>query len=684
MKTKIVSLIILFLLSITVTAQIDRSQQPKPGPAPKINLGKPSTFELKNGLKVLVVENHKLPRVSATLTLDNPPIFEGEKAGVSSLTGSLLGSGSKTISKDAFNEEVDYLGASVSFSSQSARLNSLSKYFPRVLELMADAALNPNFTQEEFDKERNKLIDGIKSNEKSVAAIAGRVQNVVMYGKNHPYGEFTSQETANNVTLNDVSNFYNTHFKPNNAYLIIVGDVTVKEVKKLVTKHFSNWKKGVITSANLPEVTNVAKTEINFINMPNAVQSEVAVVNTFQLKMSDPDYHAVLVANQILGGDFNSYLNMNLREARGYTYGARSRVSEDKYIGSFKASTSVRNMVTDSTVVETIKEITKIRNEKVTDEALKTVKAGYTGKFVLALEQPSTIARYALNIKVNKLPENFYETYLEKINAVTIDDVQRVAQKYFSVDNARIVIAGKAVDVIPNLEKSGYKINYFDIYGNPTAKPELSKPIPAGVTINSVFDNYYKAIGGKEKVKSIKSTLTTADATIQGMALQMVTKQMAPNKYATSVSMMGNVMSQTVFDGEKGYAMQMGQKMPLEGNPLEKMKSSTFPFAEEGYLAKATLEKIEQVNGKDTYVVKVGDDTVINYEVASGFKVSETVKSKLPNGQEVSQSVNYSNYTDVNGIKFPFSLKMTVGPQQLDFTIKEVKINEGVVAADFQ
>ena len=134
MKTKFISFIILFLLTFSMSAQIDRSIQPKPGPSPKINLGKPETFELKNGLKVLVVENHKLPRVSATLTIDNNPIFEGDKAGVSSLTGSLLGSGTKTISKDAFNEEVDYLGARLSFSSQGARLSALSKYFPRILE----------------------------------------------------------------------------------------------------------------------------------------------------------------------------------------------------------------------------------------------------------------------------------------------------------------------------------------------------------------------------------------------------------------------------------------------------------------------------------------------------------------------------------------------------------------------
>lgn len=684
MKSKIVSLIILFLLSISITAQIDRSQQPKPGPAPKINLGKPKTFELKNGLKVLVVENHKLPRVTATLTLDNPPIFEGEKAGVYSLTGSLLGTGSKNRSKDSFNEEVDYLGASVSFSSQGARLNSLSRYFPRILELMADAALNPIFTQEEFDKERNKLLDGIKSNEKSVAAMAGRVQNVLLYGKNHAYGEFVSQETANNVTLTDVTNFYNSYFKPNNGYLVIVGDVNFNEVKKLVTKYFNDWKKGTIAPANLPEVTNVAKTEIDFVNMPNAVQSEVAVINSFQLKMSDPDYHAVLVANQILGGDFNSYLNMNLREARGYTYGARSRVNDDKYIGSFKASTSVRNMVTDSTVVEMIKEIKRIRTENVTEENLKTVKAGYVGKFVLALEQPSTIARYALNIKVNNLPENFYETYLEKINAVTIDDVKRVAQKYFNVDNARIVIAGKALDVLPNLEKGNYKINYFDIYGNPVSKPELSKPIPAGVTLNTVFDNYFKAIGGKEKMASVKSTFSVSEGTVQGMTLQMTTKQLAPNKMAVSMAMMGNVMSQQVFDGEKGYAMQMGQKTPLEGAMLEKMKLSSYPFAETAYLKNASLLKIEPVDGKDVYVVKVGDDTIVYYDVVSGFKIGEKVTAKAPNGQEMTQSVKYSDYKEVSGVKFPHTIKMSVGPQQIDFSVTEIKINTGVTAADFQ
>ena len=207
--------------------------------------------------------------------------------------------------------------------------------------------------------------------------------------------------------------------------------------------------------------------EINFIDMPNAVQSNISLTSTVKLKMSDPDYHAVLIANKILGGGFNSYLNMNLREEHGYTYGARSSVGTDKYISRFRAGAAVRNAVTDSAVVQTIKEIKRFQDEPVEADALSNAKAKYVGDFVLALERPSTIAQYAINTKINELPEDFYATYLEKINAVSIEDVNRVANLYFTADNARIIVVGKGSEVIENLEKTGIPINYFDTFANP-------------------------------------------------------------------------------------------------------------------------------------------------------------------------------------------------------------------------
>ena len=465
------SILILSSLFLTIIMQGQIIPQPKPGAAPTIKIGKPVTFELKNGLKVMVVENHKLPRVSFSLTLDNDPYTEGDKKGVADMTSALMGSGTTKTSKTAFNEEIDFLGANIYFSSNGASASALSKYSGRVLELMADGALNPNFTQEEFDKEKAKFIEGLKANEKSVAAVAARTVDVLTFGKNHPSGEYVSEATLKNVTLADVKTNYNTYFVPSNAYLIIVGDVKFKETKKMVEKFFGSWKRAIAPSISYSDPKDVQYTQINFVDMPNAVQSEVAVINISNLKMTDPDYFAVLIANQILGGDFNSYINMNLREAHGWTYGARSSISGDKRISSFKATTQVRNAVTDSTVVEIFKEFKKIRAEKVTDEMLANVKAGYIGRFVMQIETPQTVAGDALRIQTQSLPADFYENYIKNISAVTAQDVLRVANKYFLADNSRVVIVGKAADVVPGLEKLKIPVLYFDKYGNPTDKP---------------------------------------------------------------------------------------------------------------------------------------------------------------------------------------------------------------------
>ena len=196
--------ILLTLFFVTGIMQAQNRPQPKPGPSPMVQIKKPQSFVLKNGLKVMVVENHKLPRVSFNLTLDNPPFAEGNKKGVDDLTSSLVGNGSQKTPKDVFNEEIDFLGANINFSSQGASASALSKYSGRVLELLAEGALFPLFTQEEFDKDKAKMIEGLKANEKSVAAISSRVVDVLAFGKNHPSGEYVSEETLKNVTLADV------------------------------------------------------------------------------------------------------------------------------------------------------------------------------------------------------------------------------------------------------------------------------------------------------------------------------------------------------------------------------------------------------------------------------------------------------------------------------------------------
>ena len=681
MKTKIASLIIVFLLSISVNAQIDRSKQPQPGPAPKISLSKPGEFKLKNGLTVLVVENHKLPRVSYNLTIDNDPMTVGDKAGVESLLGAMLGNGTTSIPKDEFNDEIDFLGANLGFGFSGGFASSLSKYSDRILELMADAAINPLLTKEEFEKEKAKLIESLKSNEKSVDAVAGRVGSALSYGTNHPYGEFTTEETVNNVTYDDVVAFYNKYFNPNNAYLVVVGDVDKKTVEKQIKKHFGAWKKSDLVPTPVPPANaNAEMTQINFIDMPNAVQSNISLTNNVDLKMNDSDYHSVLIANKILGGGFNSYLNMNLREEHGYTYGARSNVGTDKYVSRFTAGAAVRNMVTDSAVVQTLKEINRIKTEPVEEDALKNAKAKYVGDFVLALEQPQTIARYALSIKLNDLPEDFYSTYLEKINAVTADDVNRVANKYFKTENARIVVVGKGSDVLENLEKTGIPIKYYDTYANPTEKPNYEVEMPADMDANKVLNAYIEAIGGKSRLDEVNSVYMTAEAELQpGVMMNLEMKKTTKNQSLQEVTAMGQSIMKSVVDGESGYVVMQGQKSDMSEDDLKKSIAETSPFPEVNYLnGGVTLERIEDVDGEKAYKIKVDDETSVFYSMNTGLKIKEEKSSPMG-----TQSTFYTEYKEVAGIKFPFKIGQTFGPRKMDFLVKEVKVNEGVSDADF-
>ena len=690
MKKLFIILLVLFI-TVSATAQIDRTQQPKPGPAPVINLQEPQTFQLKNGLTVMVVENHKLPRVSIQLSIDNPPVLEGDKAGVQSLTGSLLGNGSKSISKDDFNEEIDFLGARLNFGATRAFASSLSKYFPRILELMADAAINPNFTQEEFDKEKAKLITGIKSQENDVSAIARKVQNALAYGTDNPSGEFTTEETVNNVSLVDVNQYYGNYFVPANAYLVIIGDVKFDQAKELATKNFTPWTKAVPPTIAYSEPKDVQYTQIDFVDTPNAVQSEIAVENLVNLKMKDDDYLDALIANRILGGGFQGRLNLSLREDKGYTYGARSSIRASKYGAStFKASTSVRNMVTDSSVVVMLNEIDKIALEPVSPEDLALAKAAYVGNFVLALESPQTIANYALDIKTQGLPKDFYKTYLERINAVTVNDVENAAKKYFSSDNARVVVVGKGSEVLDNLEKVKFKgkevpVLFFDKNAKKTAKPNYDAAVPEGITANSVLEKYIEAIGGKAKIDGVTSYAMIAEAEAQGVKLELELKKTSKDQSMQDVRLMGTSMQKQVIDGDKGYVTTQGQRKDLSKDELAKLKEESAAFPELNYLTAGgvTLEGIEAVGDKKAYKLKVTDEKIVFYDVATGLKLQQ-VNTANVGGKQVQQTLSYGDYKEVSGIMFPFKITQNMGPQKFDFIVKEIKVNEGVSAADFE
>lgn len=673
MKSRILSIAVAFL-SLTATAQV-KIPMPKPGPSPVINLGKANEFKLNNGLNVIVVENHKLPRVSVTLTIDNPPFALGAKKGVEDVLSQMLGTGTIKVSKDDFNKKIEQMGARVNYSSGGGRASSLTKFFSETFSAFAEGAVHPKFTQEEFETVKTRILEEIKSSEKSVEAAAGRVEDALVYGKNHPFGEFETKESVEKLTLADVQNYYDTYYKPNNAYLVFIGDITAKEAKKLAEKHFKSWKKGNLNIPTFPAVSPVQKTSISVVDMPNAVQSVVSVAYPVNLTKKDPDYYAVQVASTILGGDFGSRLNMNLREKNAFTYGARGSVSDSRYIGQFHATATVRNAVSDAAVVETLKEMREMGKVKVDAKELENVKAKFLGNFILRLENPATTASQALTKKTHNLSDAFYTDYIKNINKVTPEDVQRVAQKYFRPEQAQVIVTGKASEIGDKLEKLGYPVQYYTAYAEKMEKPKAKK-VDANITATSIAEKYINAIGGKARVEKVTSTKMNASATVQGMALDMTMIQAKGGKMKMEVKMMGNTMQKIVFDGKDGFQEAQGQKMPMNDEMKKKFSEEKEIFPEL-HFTNAKVEGQEKFNGEEAFAVKVGEKTNY-YSVATGLKLG-FVENMM--GQAIPTYL--SDYKEVNGVKFPHKISQNMGGMEIVFEVKSYELNKAK-DADFK
>ena len=674
MKKQLTYIAVAFLFSGMLSAQkIDINAMPKPGPTPEINIAKPKTFQLKNGMTVMVVENNKLPRVNVSLSMDRQPYFEGDVTGVSEIMADQLGNGTTTLSKDAFNKKVDFLGANLNFSTGGASSNSLSKYFPEVLGLMADAIINPKFSADEIQKSKDRAVEGLKSSEKSADAIASRVSNALAYGKNTSRGEFETEQSINKIQLADVQNVYKKYYAPDNAYLVIVGDVKFDKVKPMVEKAFNNWKKADTKFPALEPASNVAKTEINVVDVPSAVQSVVSVGNLNTLKMKDPNYFPATIANYILGGGGEARLFMNLREKNGFTYGAYSDMSASKYSPSFSAEASVRNEVTDKAVKEFMNEINGISTVKA--DELANAKAKLKGSFIMALEQPATIARFAVNQKVQDLPADFYTNYLKSIDKVTSADVSNAVKATILPNQSRIFIAGKASEISEGLEKLGYPVKYYDAYANPVAKPTAQK-VDASVTVASVVDKYINAIGGKANLSKVSSYTTNASMSMQGQNLDFKIVKAQGGKELQTVSAGGMTVQKQVFDGKTGYSEQMGQKVQMTKEEIADNLKNTELFEELGFAKSADykLTGIEKINGEDSYAIKAGDKAYY-YSVKTGLKTgeSETVSAQ---GQTFTVPTTFADYKDVAGVKMPYTITVNQMGMDMVMKVKSYELNQ--------
>lgn len=685
---KILFFVCLLLTIGVAQAQLDRSKAPKPAPAREIKIGESQSFTLKNGLQVFVVENHKLPRIQFSLQLKNDPIYQGEKEGYVSMAGTLIGTGTTTRSKAQLDEETDFIGANLNTNSGGIFASSLSKHSAKLLDLMTDVLYNPSFAPAELEKLKTQTISGIAAGKDDPNAIAGNVTNALVYGKQHPYGLFTTEKSVGSITMEDIKGYYNTYFKPNNAYLIIVGDIDLKTAKNLTEKYFSKWTTGEVKNPTYQQPKEPAKTYVALVDRPASVQSVINISYAVDLKPGPPDAIPARVLNQILGGGSSGRLYRNLREKHGYTYGAYSSLNTDKLVGNFNGSASVRNEVTDSSVLEFMAELKRIVNQQVTEAELIEAKAEIAGSFGRSLESPQTLANFALNTVRYNLPKDYYANYLKAVEAVTLADVQAAAKKFIRPENAHIVIVGKAADVADKLKQFG-EVKYFDINGDGYTPSKVSA-LPAGLTAEKVIADYITAIGGEKKISELKSTKTTFKGTIQGTEITVVSLQKSPNKLVMDMMVQGNVMSKQISDGKNVSATQMNQPVPMDASAkeLELFEAAIIPEINiTAFKIKTTLKGIENVDGKEAYVVEyvlpAGGKTTAYFDRESGLKVQTSKEAEGPQGK-MSVPTKFENFKEVNGVKLPHTVIQSMGPMKLKFEVTALEANPKLDDAIFK
>ncbi|MCB9207234.1 MAG: insulinase family protein [Ignavibacteriales bacterium] len=688
MKFKTIA-IFLLLSFISTIAQLDRSIQPKAGPAPEIKLGDYESFTLENGLKVFVIENHKIPKITFSLILDRDPILEKGNVGYIDFAGELLRRGTTNRTKDQIDEEVDFIGASLNTSGSSIYGSSLTKHFDKLMQIFSDVLLNSDFKQEELDKLKKQALSGLAAGKDDPDAIASNLRKVLTFGADHPYGEVMTEKTVDSINLDLTKKYYKENFRPNIAMLAFVGDINVDEAKKLAQKYLGSWEKKEVKASEYKTPTAPLVTKVAISNRDASVQSVISVVYPVELKKNSQDIIKASVMNTILGGTFSARLNQNLREKHGYTYGAGSSLSSDKLIGSFTASATVRNEVTDSAITEIFNEMKILRNEKVTADELDRIKNYLNGSFSRALESPQTIARFALNIERYNLPKDYYKNYLKNLSQVTAEDVQEMAKKYLKPNNAQIIVVSNAAEVADKLTKfsTSGKIQYYDNYGN-EYDPNLMKA-EEGVTAETVIEKYIEAIGGREKIAAVIDKTMEMKGTVQGMDIKLTMSQKAPNKLFQELDFSVGKQT-TVFDGEKGKVEGMGQVQNLEGDLLEEMKYQAsmnlfLDYAKNNIVVE--LGGIENINGKDAYKIvttlPTGKKSTQYYDKESGLKIREVNNVTTPQGS-FTQTIDTDDYKDVDGLKFPFKLTQSMGPQSLTLEVTSIKINTGLNDSIFE
>lgn len=436
----------------------------------KVNLPKAQETTLANGLRVVVLESHKVPTFNMQMVVMSGGLADSaDYHGLATFTAALLRDGTSKRSSKDIAEQIDALGGTIASGSGLSTLTStvstsgLIENLDQTLDIFADVVRNPTFPASEVEKYKSRTLALLQFQRSSPQFLAQEQFSRAIYGE-HPAAFITPPVSSiKKLSAKDLANFHSTYYRPNNAILAIVGDVTLKDVLPKIEKAFGDWQKADVPATTIPAAPSQAASRIFLIDRPGSVQT-VLQLGTLGIERTNPDYFSLLLADRILGGGPAARLFMNLREDKGYTYGAYSNFGGSKFRGTWISSSEVRTDVTEGAMKEFMYELKRLRDDKVTADELENAKRAIVGNFALSLEQPQSLLQNIITQKIYDLPADYWDTYPQRVAAVTVEDVQKVAQQYIDLNHLQIVAVGDAAKTRAVLAKYG-TVEVYDAEG---------------------------------------------------------------------------------------------------------------------------------------------------------------------------------------------------------------------------
>lgn len=551
-----------------------------PQPLEPVPFNIPSPFETKlsNGLRVVVVEDRRLPLVSFRLAF-----FSGDAVDPNGHTGlttamvSLMTEGTENYSSREFAEKIERLGAGLNVSSSDdftiVSSSALAMYSDDLLDLMSEVVFRPTFPEEELDLYRRNTLENLKFQRSQPNFLANERVARILYGK-HPYSRVSpTPAEVEGVSREDLIKLHRLRLIPNNAVFVAVGDVDRQELIATLEVKFGDWSTGDVATAPVPEIPHRDARTITIVDRPGSAQSNIVLANRSS-KRDTPDYFPLIVMNQVLGAGASSRVFMNLREEKGYTYGAYTRLDMKKLAGDFEATAEVRTAVTDDSLKEFFYELERIRVDLVSDEELADAKNYLTGVFPLRAETQEGLTGLIVSQQLNGLESDYLQTYRDKVNAVTAADVLRVANENIKPDTIAIVIVGDAGEVLPQVSGYATSVEVFDTDGN--AKDLLDYATDESIELADISGKWDLSLDFQGQAVNIALTLNQDGESWSGNLSTMLGEgkvsdgKVSGNKFTgTAIAeMMGQALELTISGKVNGNELSGTLSAPIAPEPL--------------------------------------------------------------------------------------------------------------------